>query len=147
MSNVHVISLALCMHKIHMEEGYKASAQHQRRLNLLMKDVLRKEVIKWLDAGIMYPKSDSIWVSPTHCVPKKGGIKFLTNQKNEFTPSKNNDGWRICMDYRKLNDATRKENYAVHFIDQTLEKLSCQEYNCFMDGYLGYNQIVITQED
>lgn len=72
MSDIHEIILALCMHKIHMEEGHKPSAQHQRRLNLVMKDMVQKEMIKWLDAGIVYLISDSKWVSPVQCVPKRG---------------------------------------------------------------------------
>lgn len=63
MSDIQVISPDLCMHKIYMEETYKASAQQQQRLNPLMKDVVGKKVIKWLDAGIVYSISDNKWVS------------------------------------------------------------------------------------
>jgi len=72
MSDIKGISPAFCMHKILMEEGHKPSMEHQRRLNPIMKEVVRKEVIKWLDAGIVFPISDSKWVSPVQCVPKRG---------------------------------------------------------------------------
>ena len=75
MADIHEISPALCMHKIYMEEDHKPSAQHQRRLNPLMKEVVRKGVIKWLDAGIVYPISDSKWVSLVQCIPKMGGMQ------------------------------------------------------------------------
>ena len=88
MVDIHGISLALCMHKIYMEEDHKPSAQHQCRLNPLMKEVVRKEVIKWLDAGIVYPISDSKWVSPVQCVPKKGGMTVVRNEKNELIPTR-----------------------------------------------------------
>ncbi|KAL4355532.1 hypothetical protein GQ457_06G015200 [Hibiscus cannabinus] len=71
-----------------------------------MKDVVRKEILKWLDAGIIYPISDSEWVSPVQCVPKKGGITVISNEKNELIPTRTVTGWRVCMDYRKLNKAT-----------------------------------------
>ena len=71
MSDIQGISSALYMHKINMEDGYKKSAQQQRRLNPLMKDMVRKEVIKWLDAGMMYPISDSKWVSPVQCTQER----------------------------------------------------------------------------
>ncbi|GJV32948.1 hypothetical protein Tco_1393348 [Tanacetum coccineum] len=66
-----------------------------------------KEVIKLLGAGLIYPISDSPWVSPVHCVPKKGGITVVENEDNELIPTRLVTGWRVCIDYRKLNDATR----------------------------------------
>ncbi|XP_049388027.1 uncharacterized protein LOC125852317 [Solanum stenotomum] len=106
LADIHGISPALCMHRIYMEEDHKPSAQHQWRLNPLMKEVVRKKVIKWLDAGIVYPISDSKWVSPVQCVPKKGGMTMVRNEKNELIPIRTVTRWRICMDYRKLNNAT-----------------------------------------
>lgn len=82
-----------------------------------MKEVVKKEIIKWLDAGNIYTISDSIWVSPVQCVPKKGGVTVVKNDKNELIPSKTDSGWRICMDYRKLNKATRKYHFPLPFID------------------------------
>ncbi|XP_073318147.1 uncharacterized protein [Primulina huaijiensis] len=56
-------------------------------------------------------------------------------------------GWRVCIDYRKLNDATRKDHFPLPFIDQMLERLAGHEFYCFLDGYSGYNQIMIAPED
>ncbi|XP_075077572.1 uncharacterized protein LOC107809821 [Nicotiana tabacum] len=147
MSDIRGISPAFCMHKILIEEGHKPSIEQQRRLNPNMKEVVRKEVIKWLDAGIVFPISYSKWVSPIQCVPKKGGMTVVTSENNDLIPIRTVTGWRICIDYRKLNNATRKDHFPLPFIDQMLDRLAGQEYYCFLDGYLGYNQIVIAPED
>ncbi|KAL4355117.1 hypothetical protein GQ457_06G010840 [Hibiscus cannabinus] len=76
------------MHKILLEENHKPTVDAQRRLNQAMKDVVRKEILKWLDACIIYPISDSEWVSPVQCVPKKGGITVISNEKNELIPTR-----------------------------------------------------------
>ncbi|GJV24952.1 hypothetical protein Tco_1377647 [Tanacetum coccineum] len=100
-------------HKILMEEDYKPAVQHQRRVNLKIHDVIKKEVEKLLDAGLIYPISDSPWVSPVHCVPKKGGFTVVENDENELIPTRLVTGWRVCIDYRKLNDATRKDHFPL----------------------------------
>ncbi|XP_049397330.1 uncharacterized protein LOC125861486 [Solanum stenotomum] len=100
-----------------------------------MKDVVRKEVIKWMDARIVYPISDSKWVSHVQCLPKKGGMNVVTNDKNELIPKRTVTGWRICMDYRKLNEATIKDHYPMPFTDQMLDRLAGHEYYYFLDGY------------
>ena len=82
-----------------------------------MKEVVKKEIIKWLDAGIIYPISDSSWVSPVQCVPNEGGITVVPNENNELIPTRTVTGWTICMDYRKLNEATRKDHFPLPFID------------------------------
>ena len=117
------------------------------RLNPIMKEVVKKEIIKWLDAGIIYPISDSSWVSLVQCVPKKGCMKMVENAKNELIPTRVVTGWRICMDYRRLNKNTWKDHFPLPFIDQMLDRLAGREYYCFLDGYSGYNQIVIALED
>jgi len=71
-----------------------------------MKDEVRKEVLKLLEAGLIYPISDSAWVSPVQVVPKKGGITVIKNDKDELISIRTVTGWRMCIDYRKLNDAT-----------------------------------------
>ena len=81
-------SPSICMHKILLEENAKTSIEHQRRLNPLMKEVVRKEVLKWLNAGFIYAISDSPWVSPVHVVPKKGGFSVIINEKNELIPTR-----------------------------------------------------------
>ncbi|XP_073016954.1 uncharacterized protein [Primulina eburnea] len=146
-SDIKGISPSICMHKILMEDKYSPLAQPQRRLNPKMQEVVKAETIKLLDAGIIYPISDSAWVSPVQCVPKKGGITVITNEKNELIPTRIVTGWRVCMDYRKLNDATRKDHFPLPFIDQMIERLAGHEFYCFLDGYSGYNQITIAPED
>ncbi|GKF29622.1 hypothetical protein Tco_0095964, partial [Tanacetum coccineum] len=74
---------SFCTHKILMEDDFKPAVQHQRRLNSKIHEVIKKEVIKLLDAGLIYPISDSLWVSPVHCVPKKGGMTVIENDIKE----------------------------------------------------------------
>ena len=101
------------MHKIMMEDDYKPIRQPQRRLNPIMKEEVRKEVLKLLEAGL---------------------TRTVT-------------GWRMCIDYRKLNEATRKDHFPLPFMDQMLERLAGQAYYCFLDGYSGYNQIAVDPKD
>nr|GEW43886.1 reverse transcriptase domain-containing protein [Tanacetum cinerariifolium] len=96
--------------------------QHQRRVNPKIHEVIKKEVIKLLDAGLIYPISDSLWISPVHCVPKKGGMTVVTNEDNELIPTRLVTGWRVCIDYRKLDDATCKDHFLLPFMDQMLEQ-------------------------
>jgi hypothetical protein len=112
-----------------------------------MKEVVKNEVIKLLDNGIIYPISDSKWVSPTQVVPKKSGVTMITNEKNELIPTRTITGWRMCIDYRKLNSMTRKDHFPLPFMDQILERVAGHEFYCFLDGYSGYNQIEIALED
>ncbi|KAL4282496.1 hypothetical protein GQ457_16G018920 [Hibiscus cannabinus] len=146
-ADIKGISPTICMHKILLDDNHKPTIDAQRRLNQAMKDVVRKEILKWLDAGIIYPISDSEWVSPVQCVPKKGGITVISNEKNELIPTRTVTGWRVCMDYMKLNKATRKDHFLLPFIDQMLDRLAGKQFYCFLDGYSGYNQIVIAPED
>ena len=119
----------------------------QRRLNPVMKEVVRKDILKCLDNGIIYPISDSSWVSLVQVVPKKSRITIIQVDNNELVPTRIQTGWRVCIDYRKLNAATRKDHFPLPFIDQMLERLAGHEYYCFLDGYSGYNQIPIAPED
>ena len=112
-----------------------------------MKEVVRKEVLKWLDTGVIYPISDSAWVSPVQVVPKKGGTTVIKTENNILLPSRIATGWRICIDYQKLNKATRKDHFPLPFLDQMLDRLAGYEYYYFLDGYSGYNQIAIAPED
>ena len=91
------------MHKILMEDNTRTFIEGQRRLNPVMKEEVKNEVLKWLNAGFSYAISDNPWVSPIHVVPKKGGITTIRNEKNELIPTRNVTGWRVCIDYRKLN--------------------------------------------
>ncbi|GKA73077.1 reverse transcriptase domain-containing protein [Tanacetum coccineum] len=92
------------------------------------------KVIKLLDAGLIYPISDSLWVSLVHCVPKKGGIIVVENEDNELIPTRLVTRCRVCIDYQKLNDVTRKDHFPLPFMDQILERLAGNEYYCFLDG-------------
>nr|GEY41454.1 reverse transcriptase domain-containing protein [Tanacetum cinerariifolium] len=105
------------------------------------------KVEKLLDAGLIYPISDSPWVSPIHCVPKKCGFTVIGNEENELIPTRLVIGWRVCIDYRKLNEATRKDHFPLPFMDQMLERLAGNEYCCFLDGFSGYFQIPIDPRD
>ncbi|GKA58628.1 reverse transcriptase domain-containing protein [Tanacetum coccineum] len=121
LSDIKGINPKFCSHKILMEEDYEPAVQHQRRVNPKIHDVIKKEVEKLLDAGLIYPISDSPWVSPVHCVPKKGGMT--------------------------LNEATQKDHFPLPFMDQMLERLAGNEYYCFLDGFSGYFQIPIDPKD
>ena len=92
---------------------HKPSIEHQRRLNPPMQEVVKNEIIKWLDAGVIYPVADSSWVSPIQCVRKKGGMTVVPNEKNELVPMRPVTGWRVCMDYRKLNSWTEKDHFPM----------------------------------
>ena len=141
------ISPSICMHKILLEENVRTSVKHQRRLNPVMKEIIKKEVLKWLNTCFIYAILDSPWVSPIHVVPKKGGYIVIRNEKNELIPTRTVTGWRVCIDYMKLNTTTRKNHYPLPFIDQMLDRLARHSHYCFLDGYSGYNQIAIALED
>ena len=112
-----------------------------------MKEVVGKEALKWLNAGFIYAISDSPWVSPVHVVPKKGRFTVIRNERNELITTRTVIGWRVCIDYRKLNTSTRKDHFPLPFIDQMLDRLVGHPHLCFLDGYSGYNQIAIAPED
>ncbi|GJT14611.1 reverse transcriptase domain-containing protein [Tanacetum coccineum] len=147
LSDIRGIDPEFCSHKILLEDDYQPSVQHQRRVNPKIHDVIKKEVEKLLDAGLIYPISDSPWVSPVHCVPKKGGMTVITNEENELVPTRLVTGWRVCIDYRKLNEATCKDHFPLPFMDQMLERLAGNEFYCFLDGFSGYFQIPIEPKD
>nr|GFA47142.1 reverse transcriptase domain-containing protein [Tanacetum cinerariifolium] len=130
-----------------IKDDFKLAVQHQRKVNPKSHEVIKKEVIKLLDAGLIYPISDSPWVSPVHCVPKKGRMTVVTNEDNELVPTRLVTGWHVCIDYRKLNEATRKDHFPLPFMDQMLERLAGNEYYCFLDGFSGYFQIPIDPQD
>ncbi|RDX86171.1 Retrovirus-related Pol polyprotein, partial [Mucuna pruriens] len=110
-----------------MEEEAKLIRQQQRRLNPTILDVVKKEVTKLLAIGIIYPISDSQWVSPVQVVPKKFGMTVIKNHQDKL--------------------ATRKDHFPLLFIDQVLEKLSRKSHYCFLDSFSGYMQIHIAPED
>ncbi|GJT32886.1 DNA-directed DNA polymerase [Tanacetum coccineum] len=146
-SNIKGISPSYCTHKILMGDDYKPVIQPQRRLNSKVHDVMKNEIVKLLDSMLIYSISDSSWVSPIHVVPKKGGMTVVLNDNNELIPPRTVSRWRVCIDYRKLNDATRKDHFPLPFIDQMLERLCGNEYYYFLDGFSGFFQIPIAPKD
>jgi len=104
-ADIKGISPSVCIYKILMEDIYKTSVLSQCRLNPEMKDVVKKEVLKLLDAGMIYAISDSNWVS------------LVVKNDNELIPTRTTTGWRVCIDYRKLNKATSKDHFLLPFID------------------------------
>ena len=147
LTDIPGISPSMCMHRILLDDEVKPVRQPQRRLNPLILDVVKKEVTKLLQVGIIYPISDSTWVSPVQVVPKKSGLTVVKNEKNELIPTRVQNSWRVCIDYRKLNQATRKDHFPLPFIDQMLERLAGKSHYCFLDGFSGYFQIHIAPED
>ena len=96
-----------------------------------MKEVVKKEVLKLLDVGAIYPITDSKWVSPTQVVPKKSGVTVVENEHNELIPTRVSIGWRVCIDYRKLNAGTRKDHIPLPFMNQMLERVAGHEFYFF----------------
>ena len=119
----------LCTHHIYIKSDSRPVCQPQRRMNPNLRDIVKEEIQKLLEAGFIYPISDSEWVSPLVIVPKKNGK------------------WRVCVDYRELNKATQKDHFPLPFIDQVLDTLSGKKFFSFLDGFSGYNQIQIAPED
>jgi hypothetical protein len=123
------ISSELCTHHIYIKEECRPICQPQRRMNPNIKEIVKEELQKLLNAGFIYPISDSEWVSPLVIVPK------------------NNGKWRVCVDYRALNKAMQKDHFPLPFIDQVLDNLSGKKFFSFLDGFSGYNQIKIAPQD
>ncbi|GKB42632.1 reverse transcriptase domain-containing protein [Tanacetum coccineum] len=145
-TDIKGIDPRFCTHKILMEDDCKPSVQSQRRVNPKIHEVIKKEVIKLLDVRMIYPISDSPWVSPIHCVPKKGGMTIVANEENELILTRLVTGWRVCIDYRKLNEATRKDHFPLPFMDQMLERLAGNEFYCFLDGFSGFDSCLSNLE-
>ena len=114
---------SVCTHHIYIKEGCKLVQQPQRRMNPALKDIVKEELRKLLDAGFIYPISNSEWLYPLVLVPKKNGK------------------WRICVNYRELNKATKKDHFPLPFIDQVLNGLVGKKFFSFLDRFNEYNQI------
>nr|GEX91255.1 hypothetical protein [Tanacetum cinerariifolium] len=108
----------------------------ERSVNPKVYDVIKNEVLKLLDAELIYPISDSPWVSPVHCVRKTGDFTIVKNEENELILTHLVTGWRVCINYQKLNEATRKDHFPLPFMDQMLERLAGKEYYCFLRLFL-----------
>jgi len=123
------ISPELCTHRIYIKERARPVCQPQRKMNPNLREIVKEELQNFLDAGFIYPISDSEWVSLLVIVPKKNGKG------------------RVCVDYRVLNKATQKDHFPLPFIDQVLDSLSRKKFFSFLDGFSGYNQIRIAPQD
>jgi len=139
LADIKGISPSMCMHHILLEDNAKPPREMQRRLNPPMMEVVKAEILKLLDASVIYPITDSKWVALIHMVPKKTGITLVKNKNDELIPTRILSGWRMCVDYKKLNLATRKDHFPLPFMDQMLERLAGKSFYCFLDGYSGYN--------
>ena len=139
LSNLKGIDPSLCTHRIFLEEDSRPSREAQRQLNPKVWDAVKDEILKWLNAGIIYPISDSPWASPVHVVPKKAGITVTTNDKGKELQTRLPTKWRFCIDYQNLNTMTKKDHFPLPFIDQILDKLSSQGFYYILDGDSGYN--------
>nr|GEV01439.1 reverse transcriptase domain-containing protein [Tanacetum cinerariifolium] len=147
LSDIKGIDPEFCTHKILIEEDFEPEVQHQRRVDPKIHDVIKNEVLKLLDAGLIYPISDSPWVSPVHCVPKKCGFTVVENEENELFLTRLVTRRRVCINYRKLNEATHKDHFPLPFMDQMLERFAGNQYYFFHDGFSGYFQIPIDPKD
>jgi hypothetical protein len=105
------ISPRLCTHCIPMDQDSKPIQEHQRRLNNAMREVVKKEVLKLLKAGVIYTIADSEWVNPVQVVLKKGGMTIIRNKKNQHIPQQMVTSWHMCIDYWQLNKTTRKDHF------------------------------------
>nr|GFA42291.1 reverse transcriptase domain-containing protein [Tanacetum cinerariifolium] len=119
-----------CTHKILMEDDYKPAVQSQRRMNPKIHDVIKKKVIKLLDIGMIYPNSDSPWVSPIHCVPKKGGMNVVANENNELIPTRLVTGWRIC--HKILKSGIEVDRAKVDVIAKLPHSTTVKGVRCFL---------------
>ncbi|GJT14687.1 reverse transcriptase domain-containing protein [Tanacetum coccineum] len=122
MTDIPGICPSFCKHKIQLLDDKKPVVQKQRRLNPNMQEVVKKEIVKLLDT-------------------------VVTNENDELVPTRTITGWRVCIDYRKLNEATAKDHFPLPFMDQMLERLAGNKYFCFLDGFSGYFQIPIDPND
>ncbi|RDY03886.1 hypothetical protein CR513_12464, partial [Mucuna pruriens] len=147
LSDLLGINPSIYMHRILMEEESKPIRQQQRRMNPTILDVVKKEVTKLLVTGIIYPILDNQWVSLVQVVPKKSGMTITKNQHDELVPMRIQNNWRVCVNYRRLNQATRKDHFPFPFLDQVLKKLARKSHYCFLDGFSGYMQIHIAPKD
>ena len=138
---------SLCTHCIFLEDESRLVREAQRQLNPKVWEVMKEEILKWLNAEIIYPISDSQWVSLVHVVPKKVGVMITTNEKGEEIKTRLLKKWRFCIDCWKLNSATKKDHFPLPFINQIMDRLAGSSYFCFLNGYSGYNQIGIQLDD
>ena len=123
-----ITGVSVVEHHIRLKEGVKPKVQKLRRLGVIQQDALLKEVRKLLAVGFIYPVEDSEWVSPAMVTPKKNGK------------------WRVCVDYKPLNAATKRDHFPLPFQDEILNEVAGWKIYTVCDGYSGYFQIRIALE-
>ncbi|MCO5591571.1 hypothetical protein L7F22_045558 [Adiantum nelumboides] len=126
---INVRGVDIVQHQIELKPESQPRAQKLRRLGVVKEEALLKEVRKLLSAGFIYPVDNSEWVSPVVVTPKKNGK------------------WRVCVDYRPLNEATKRDHFPLPFQDEILNEVAGHEKYTVCDGYSGYFQIRIAEED
>nr|GEX27788.1 hypothetical protein [Tanacetum cinerariifolium] len=119
LSDIKVIDPEFCTHKILKKEDFEPAVQHQRRVNPKIHDVIKQE----------------------------GGFTVVENEENELILTRLVTGWRVCIDCRKLNEATRNDHFSLPFMDQMLKRLAGNQNYCFLNGFSGYFQILIDPKD
>ena len=117
---------SLCTHRIFLEDESRPVREAQRRLKPKVWEAVKEEILKWLNAEIIYLISYSQWVSPVHVVPKKARVTVTMNDKGEEIQMRLLTKWRVYIDYHKLNAATKKDHFPLAFIDQILDRLAGQ---------------------
>ena len=147
LADLRGLEASLCTHRIFLEDESRPVREAQRRLNPKVWEEVKEKILKCLNAEIIYPISDSQWVSPIHVVPKKAGVTMTVNDKSEEIQMRLLTKWRVCIDYWKLNAAMKKDHFPLPFINQILDRLAGQSYFCFLDRYSSYNQIAIHPND
>jgi len=117
MTDIKGLSPAIVQHRIHLNEKVKPKRDTHLRLNPIIQEVVRAEIVKLLDNGIIFSISDSQWVSPVHVVSKKSGFTLVENENQELVQTRLPTKVRVCIDYRKLYVVTHKDNFPLPFID------------------------------
>ena len=125
----HITRVSVIQHHIHLKEGSKPIAQKLRRLGVVQQNALLTEVKRLLKAGFIYPVDNLEWVFPVVVSPKRNGK------------------WRVCVDYKPLNAATKRDHFPLPFQDAILNEVAVHKRYTICDGYLGYFQIWIVEED
>ena len=138
---------SLCTHHIFLEDELRPVKMAKRQLNPKVWEAVKEEIFKWLNANIIYRIFDSQWVSSVYVVPKKARVNVMMNKKGEEIQTRLAIKWRVCINYRKLNSAMKKDHFPLPFINQILDRLVGSSYFCFLDRYSGYNQIAIHPDD
>ena len=128
MVDIKGISPLICTHKNDIENDSKTTGDQQHKLNTAMKEVVKNEILKFLDVGITYPIADDKRVSLMQVVPEKSEVMVVKNANNELVPTKLVTGWQMCLDNRKLSASTVKYHYPLPFTNQILERVDGNEF-------------------